>query len=163
MEDARRLRWFAAALLVVNVAATVVAVVVNLPAQFGGVGTDAGSEFLLRGTAISAPLLPVVLLLVVVALAARPGAWGWVGIVTAYLAAIVVGMGGIGELQAAPTQDTPRAVLTGAGVAWLVIALVLAVLTAAAGQERRRARTAPQAARTSAAGDGSDDPEHLVP
>ncbi len=72
---AARLRVFTLALLVLNVLATIVAVVVNLPAQFGGVGTDAGEEFLTRGTAISAPLLPVVLMLLVVVLAGRRDRW----------------------------------------------------------------------------------------
>ena len=73
MNAALRLRRFALAVLVLNVVATVVAVVVNLPSQFGRVGTDAGSEFLTSGTAISAPLLPVVLLIAVAALADRAG------------------------------------------------------------------------------------------
>ena len=61
-----RLWWFTLVLLALNVIATVVAVALNLPAQFGGVGTDAGDEFLSRGTAISAPLLPVVLMVLIV-------------------------------------------------------------------------------------------------
>jgi len=36
-----RLRRFTLVLLVLNVLATIIAVAVNLPAQFGGVGTDA--------------------------------------------------------------------------------------------------------------------------
>jgi hypothetical protein len=96
MSSAGRLRLFAAVLLVLNVLATAGAVVVNLPAQFGGVGTDAGDEFLTRGTAISAPLLPVVLLCIVVALSGRRDGWGWIGIAAAYATAITVGIGGWG-------------------------------------------------------------------
>lgn len=132
-----RLRMFAATVVVLNVAATVVAIVVNLPSQFGIVGTDAASEFLTSGTAISAPLLPVVLLLIVVGLAGRRDNWGWVGIGAAYLAAATVAVGAVGELQADPTQDTSRAVLVGAGVAWLAIANALAVLATAALRSRR--------------------------
>jgi len=56
---------------VLEVVATVVAVLVNWPSPFGGVGTDAGAELVTRGTAISAPLLPLVLLVLVVLLARR--------------------------------------------------------------------------------------------
>ena len=137
VSSAGRLRLLAAALLLLNAFATAVAVIVNLPAQFGGVGTDAGEEFLTRGTAISAPLLPVVLLIIVVALAARPSGWAWIGIAAAYATAIIVGIGGAGELVAQPTSDTPAAVLVLSGVAWLVIAAVLAVFATGAARERR--------------------------
>ena len=53
-----------------------IAVAVNLPAQFGGVGTDAS-----------------------------------IGIVLALLTAVMVGVGGLGEMAAEPTADTPEAVL----------------------------------------------------
>ena len=127
----------AAVVLVLNVIATVVAIVVNLPSQFGIVGTDAADEFLTSGTAISAPLLPVVLLLVVVAFAGRRDRWAWLGIAAAYLAALLVAIGAVGELQADPTEDTPRGVLVGAGVVWLAIAVVLAALATAALRSRR--------------------------
>ena len=142
MDAARTLRRFALAILALNVVATVVAVVVNLPSQFGRVGTDAGSEFLTSGTAISAPLLPVVLLIAVAALAPRRDRWGWVGVAAGYLTAVVVATGGIGEIGAEPTEDTSRAVLVGAGVVWLAIALALVVLTTAAVRERRSGTTA---------------------
>ena len=135
--SAGRLRLFAAALLVLNALATAIAVIFNLPAQFGGVGTDAGDEFVTRGTAISAPLLPVVLLLIVVALAGRRDGSAWIGIAAAYATALTVGIGGLGEFLAEPTIHTPRAVLLGAGLAWLAIAAVLAVLATGAARARR--------------------------
>jgi hypothetical protein len=122
--------------LVLNVVATIVAVVVNLPTQFGTVGTDAGREFLTSGTAISAPPLPVLMLVVVAVFAGRSDRWRWVGIVAACLTAVTVAIGGIGELVAEPTADTPQAVLVGAGVVWIAIALGLAVLATAAALER---------------------------
>lgn len=127
-------------MLVLNVVATAVAVAVNWPAQFGGVGTDAGGEFITRGTAISAPLLPVVLLLIVVGLAGRRDVWGWAGIVAAYLTAVVVFIGGLGELLADATPDTPKAVLVASGVAWAVVAVILSGLATAAVKERLSAR-----------------------
>ena len=131
------LRAVAATVLVLNTVATVVAVVVNWPAQFGGVGTNAADEFLTRGTAISAPLLPVVLLLLVLVLAGRGGVAGWVGVGAAFVCAVTVGIGGLGELMAEPTQDTPRPVLVGAGVVWLCLAVLLAATAARAAVGRR--------------------------
>lgn len=138
-----RLRRFTLVLLVLNVLATIIAVAVNLPAQFGGVGTDAGEEFLTSGTAISAPLLPVVLMLLVVLLAPRRDRWGWVGVALAYLTAVMVGMGGIGEMTAEPTADTSRAVLITAGIAWLAVAAVLVALATAAVVRAQKTATAP--------------------
>lgn len=138
MRANERLFRFAFAIVVLNLVAAAVAILVNWPAQFGGVGTDAGEEVFTRGTAISAPVLPVVLLLFVVWRARTPGSRGWVAIVAAYLAALVVFTGGLGEILAAPTVDTPKAVLIAAGIAWMVIAVVLVVLATAAASERRR-------------------------
>lgn len=138
MTASTRLFQFAAAVFVLNVIATAVAVAVNWPAQFGGVGTDAGDEFLLRGTAISAPLLPAVLLLVVALLARRPGAAAWVAVIAAYVTAVLVFVGGLGELVAEPTDDTPKAVLVTAGIVWAVVAIAFALLATAVIAERRR-------------------------
>lgn len=136
-EGARRLRLLAVGILLLNVVATVVAIAVNLPSQFGIVGTDASDEFLSSGTAISAPLLPVLLLLLVVLLAGRRDRWAWAGIAAAYLTAATVAIGGVGEMVAQPTADTPGWVLVGAGVAWIVIAAALAVQATLAVAGRR--------------------------
>ena len=125
--------------LALNVLAAIVAVIVNLPTQFGKTGTDAGEDVVTSGTAISAPLLPVVLLLAVLLLARRRGAWALAGIAAAYLAAVVVLTGGIGELTAEGTDDTPKAVLVAAGIVWSAIAIALAVLATRALRERRSA------------------------
>ncbi len=138
-----RLRWFALVLLVLNVVATIIAVAVNLPAQFGGVGTDAGQEFVTRGTAISAPLLPVLLMVLIVLLAPRRDRSSWAGIALAYLTAAVVGLGGVGEMVAEPTTDTSSAVLTISGIAWLVAAAVLIVLATTAVVRSRRPPAGP--------------------
>ena len=75
----RRLSVFALVVLVANVLAAALAVWVNWPSQFGGVGTDAGQDLLSRGTAISAPLAPV-LCFILVAVMVRFGNWvGWSG------------------------------------------------------------------------------------
>ncbi|MBA2349048.1 MAG: hypothetical protein H0V81_12205, partial [Solirubrobacterales bacterium] len=116
MDPAKRLRSFVVGVLVLNLAAAAVAIAVNWPSQFGQVRTDA-SENLLAGTAISAPVLPVALLLVTLLLASRPGAWGWVAIGAAYLTAVLFFIGAAGEFVAEGTADTPQSVLVTAGVA----------------------------------------------
>ena len=132
-----RLSVFALVVLVVNVLAASLAVAVNWPSQFGGVvGTDAGQEWLSRGTAISAPLAPVVCF-VLIAVLVRLGGWvGWLGIGLAFLTGVLVFVGGMGELIAEPTVDVPRAVLIAAGVLWGVIAVTFVVLAIAAARER---------------------------
>lgn len=132
-----RLSVFALVVLLANVFTTALAVAANWPSQFGGVvGTDAGQEWLSRGTAISAPLAPVVCF-VLIAILVRVAGWvGWLGIVLTFLTGVLVLVGGMGELIAEPTDDVPRAVLTAAGVLWGVTAAVFVVLGVAAARER---------------------------
>ena len=138
-----RLSLFAGGMVVANVLATALAVAANWPSQFGGVvGTDASQDWLSRGTAISAPLAPVVCLLLVAVLS-RLGGWaGWVGTGLAFPTAVLVFVGGMGELVAEPTADVGRAVLTMAGVLWTVVAVAFVVLGVAAVRERRAQRDA---------------------
>jgi len=132
-----RLSVFALVVLVVNVLAAALAVAVNWPSQFGGVvGTDAGQEWLSRGTAISAPLAPVVCFVLIAILVRLRGWAGWLGIGLAFLTGVLVFVGGMGELIAEPTVDVPRAVLIAAGVLWGVIAVTFVVLAIAAARER---------------------------
>jgi hypothetical protein len=138
-----RLSVFALVVLIANVLAATLAVAVNWPSQFGGVvGTDAGQDWLSRGTAISAPLAPV-MCFVLIAILVRFRTWvGWLGIGLAFLTAVLVFVGGMGELIAEPTVHVPRAVLITAGVLWGVIALIFVVLGTAATRERRGHRDA---------------------
>jgi hypothetical protein len=138
VDPAKRLRLFVVVVLVLNVVAAAVAIAVNWPSQFGQVRTDASEDFLAAGTAISAPVLPVALLLVTLLLASRRGAWGWVAIGAAYLTAILLFVGAVGEFVAEGTADTPKSVLVTAGVAWAVIAVILVVLATGAAKDRRR-------------------------
>jgi hypothetical protein len=138
-----RLSIFALVVLIANVVAATLAVAVNWPSQFGGVvGTDAGQDWLSRGTAISAPLAPV-MCFVLIAILVRSRTWvGWLGIGLAYLTAVLVFLGGMGELIAEPTVDVSRPVLITAGVLWGVIAVMFVVLATAATRERRGHRDA---------------------
>jgi drug/metabolite transporter (DMT)-like permease len=138
-----RLSLFALGVLIANVLAATLAVAVNWPSQFGGVvGTDAGQDWLSRGTAISAPLAPV-MCFVLIAILVRFDNWvGWLGIGLAFLTGVLVFLGGMGEFIAEPTELAPRGVLTMAGVLWGVIAAVFVVLAIAATRERRAHRDA---------------------
>ena len=112
--------------------------VLNWPSQFGGVGTDAGDELLTRGTAISAPLLPIAILVVSLLLVWRGGRSSTVGAVGIAITAALLLIGGIGELTAEETVDTPKSVLVVGGIVWIGVALSLLGLAIAALVERRR-------------------------
>ena len=129
---------FATAVVLLNFVAAAVAVAVNWPSQFGGVGTDAGEELLTRGTAISAPLVPIAILVVSLLLVWRGGRLLVVGLVGIGATAALFLIGGIGELTAEGTADTPKAVLVVAGIVWIGIALSLLALAIATFVERRR-------------------------
>ena len=138
-----RLSLFAVLVVVANVLATTLAVAVNWPSQFGGVvGTDAGQDWLSRGTAISAPLAPVACFVLIAVLVRLPTRVGWLGIGLAFLTAPLVFAGGMGELVAEPTDDVGRAVLVMAGVLWGAVAVAFVVLGTAAARERRDQRDA---------------------
>lgn len=96
----------------------------------------------MSGTAISAPLVPVVSLLIVLAFVHRRDGWFWLGIAAGYFTSISVAIGGFGELVAEPTEDTPKAVLVGSGIVFLALGLALAVLSTAAAAQRVRTGTA---------------------
>ena len=145
-----RLSVFAVVVLVANALLAALAVAINWPSQFGGVvGTDAGQEWLSRGTAISAPLAPAVCFVLVAVLVRLGGRAGWLGIGMAFLTAALVLVGGMGELIAEPTDDVPRAVLVAAGVLWAVVAAIFVVLGTAAARERLGQKPSPSRASSS--------------
>lgn len=76
MQARRKVIVFGMVVIAYHVVAGVLAVIMNWPAQFGGVGTDARAEVLTRGTAISAPLLPVLVLVVSLVLVKARGSVG---------------------------------------------------------------------------------------
>ncbi len=116
-----RMRLFAAGAAVLFlevVVLTPLAILTNLPAQFGGVGTDAGAEFIARGTAISAPLLPLLALAALVVLLLLRGerwaiALGAVGI--GLLGGLFI-IGALGEALSEGTREVSRSVLVASGV-----------------------------------------------
>lgn len=142
----RNLLVFGSALPLLNIVAALVAVAVNWPSQFGGVGTDAGDELVTRGTAISAPILPVAVLVASLLLIRRGGRLFIPGIIGVALTAALFLVGAVGELTAEATRDTPKVVLVVAGVAWILVGTTLLALAAAALVERGRARALPGSA-----------------
>ena len=127
-----------------NLLGTAVAVVAGWPAQLGGAGDPdrVAAEFLTRGTALSAPLGPLLVLALAVLLASRRGRAGGVGTGLLVLLGVAFVVGGLGEALAPDSADVPRAVLVTSGA--VAVGLALAVWTAAAGRvvAVRRARRA---------------------
>lgn len=111
-----------------NVATTLLAVQQNWASQFGIVGTDAGAEWPASGTAISAPLLPLGTLTIALVLLSLRSRWRILADAFVMLTCAMFIIGGIGEIVATPTDDTPRSVLVAGGTIAILIALVLAIL-----------------------------------
>ena len=137
----------AIAITVLNLVAIFVAVLANWPTQFAGPGTDAGKEFLNSGTAISQPILPAALLLVVIWRAREESSAGWAAVVAAYIAALFILVRALGEAMADPSGDTSKALMVSSGITWTLIAAGLAALATAAAKERRRDQPQPTAKR----------------
>jgi hypothetical protein len=126
--DVRRLRRVVLAVLAIEAVAIALGVGFALPAQFGG-GRDAdavGSEWLTNGTAISAPIFPLVAFALGALLAgARRAPLACAGLVLVALGAVALAVGSLGEAFAPDTPDVPRAVLIASGVVGCALALAL--------------------------------------
>ena len=130
----------ALALLVLHAVGTAVAVSANWPAQFGGVGTDAGDEWIARGTALSAPLAPLFVLCVAAVLASLRGWVSRVGAALVVLLSLLFMVGALGEAFAPATEDVSKAVLVASGIVGVVVAGAVLVVVATGGQRRVTAR-----------------------
>lgn len=129
---------FGIAVVVWNLIAAIVAVVVNWPSQFGRVGTDARADVITAGTAISAPGVPIAVLILSLLMVRVGKKWAGVGLAGYSIVALLFIAGGLGELFAQPTPDTPRTVLMAGGLSALTIAIVMLVLAIAAFKDRRQ-------------------------
>ncbi|MGH3135702.1 MAG: hypothetical protein ACRDPV_04325 [Gaiellaceae bacterium] len=118
--------------------ATLVALVANLPSQSGDAGDDAASEFVLRGTAISAPVVPLVVLVVAGLLALRQDRWGAVGTVGILVLSVLIVAGSLSEATAEATPDVSKAVLVASGLVGSAIGVALFVLGILELRRRRR-------------------------
>lgn len=136
----RKVLRFGIVVVVWNVIAAIAATAANWPSQFGRVGTDAKADVLTAGTATSAPALPIVVLLLALLMIRAGKAWAAFGLAGYGIVALLFIAGGVGELFAQPTRDTPRAVLVTGGLVAVAIAIVMLVLTVIAFRERRQAR-----------------------
>jgi len=115
----------AALVLGLQVLAAIVAVAANYPSRFDFDGRDAGDEWIARGTALSPPLLPMVLFVLATAMAFRRDRWGTAGAIGICLLALLFIVGSLGEAFGSPTEDVSRGVLMTSGVLGTVSALVL--------------------------------------
>lgn len=134
----RRVLVFGAAVIVLNVVTAAVAVWMNWPTQFGRVGTDAGADVLTSGTAISAPMAPLALLVVSLLLVRAGGRWTIAGLVGFCLVAVVFLIGGLGEAFAPATADVSKTVLVASGIGASAIVAPMLVLAVTAFTELRR-------------------------
>ena len=127
-------------------AATVVSVVAGWPAQFGGAGhPDAvATEFLTRGTALSPPLLPLVLFVAMALLSPRRGVTGVTATVVLMLLGVVFVIGGVGEAAAPATPYVPAVALTASGSAAVLLGLAVLALGGLALRERVRGDVRPR-------------------
>lgn len=128
----RRLFLIAVAILVIEILATVLAVALDWPAQFGGVGTDAGEEWASRGTAISPPLVPLILLGIAAGLLlVRARAATLLASVVAAILGVLFAIGSIGEAVADATPDVSQAVLLASGITGTLMGVALVAGAAA--------------------------------
>lgn len=120
-----------------NIVMTFVAIAIDAPSQFGIRGTDPAKEWVTSGTAISAPPLPLVLLIVGALLSTRRGIARLLGLLLVVAAASLFVIGGIGELAAEPTSQTSHGELVFGGVVALLFAAWLLICVAASIRSRR--------------------------
>jgi hypothetical protein len=124
--------------IALEVAGMIVAVAVNWPAQFGEAGTDAGAEALSRGTALSAPLLPLLVIGAAVVLLWRGAVRTGAAVLS--LVALVMLVGSLGEAFAPATADTPKVVLVSSGAIGVVLCAVVLTVAVAAWRAANRSR-----------------------
>jgi hypothetical protein len=135
---------FAFAVFVVALEAvlTVVGVAAEWPTQFGDPGDpdDVARAWIGRGTAVSAPLGPISVLLAAAILSRRRDRWELVGVGLIAVVALLMCIGALGEAFAEATPDVPRGVLVGSGILGVAIAAGLLGLCVRQLAERRRGR-----------------------
>ena len=112
-----------------QVVLALIASVADWPAQLS---TDRTSpegiiEWLVKGTAVSAPLTFLVGMVVVGAMALRRGALGFVGDILAIVMAVFTAVASLGESFATEPVTTPRIVLAGSGVLGIFLTLLIVV------------------------------------
>jgi hypothetical protein len=130
----------ALALLAFAVVGTAIGVVARLPYQFGGVGDAArvSEDFLSKGTAVSPPIVALVILVLGIVVALRPGLMGRLGSGLLALLAGVFFVATVGEIIGAGAFTGPTQVFV---IAWNLLgaALIAGMFAFGAGEALRRA------------------------
>jgi hypothetical protein len=143
--------WAIAAL---QVLLAIVASIADWPAQFAADGSspDGTLQWIVRGSAVSAPLTLIVGLVVVGLLATRQGALGTAGDVLAVLLGVAMLIGGVGEAVVKNHVDTPRVVPVGSAALSVALAAVVVWAVTLDLRTRQRARRALTATSSATAG-----------
>jgi hypothetical protein len=131
----------ALALVAFAVVGTGVGVVARLPYQFGGVGDAArvSEDFLSKGTAVSPPIVALVILVIGIVIALRPGLMGRLGSgLLAFLAGVFF-VATVGEIVGAGAFSGPTQIFV---IAWNLLGAVLIAAMFAFGA--REALAAPE-------------------
>jgi hypothetical protein len=114
----------ALALLAYAVVGTVIGIVARLPYQFGGVGDAArvSEDFLSKGTAVSPPIVAIVMLIVAIAIALPQGLVGRLGSGLLALLAGIFFVATLGEIFGASAFSGPTQIFV---IAWNLLGTVL--------------------------------------
>ena len=140
----RRLVWFAFIVLLLQVVVAIpVAIIFRWPYQFGGPGdpNSVARDVVFAGTAISAPVIPILVALAALTVLVRsPRWWGTLSAVAFCVVAVLIVIGGLGEAFAPSTPDVPRAVLITSGAVSAALGLTMLLLAAAELRDRVRAQ-----------------------
>lgn len=130
----RRLSNIAFVIIALNVLATILAIILDLPSLFDlpADPSPIETDWIARGTAISAPLAPIVLLAASALLVRRHDRWAIAGLIGVGLVSVLFLIGAVGEFTAEPAGNVSRAVLTVAGITWGATALALIALAISA-------------------------------
>jgi hypothetical protein len=129
---------------------TLVALIARWPYQFDGPGRpeDVARDMFFHGTALSAPIVPIMLPLIGFIFLSRSRRWwGALGTIGICLVAVLTLIGALGEWFAPATPDVPRAILVASGVVGAILAPTL--FLAAVADLIDRVRTARQSPRAS--------------
>lgn len=130
----------ALAVFVLQVLATLAAIAFDWRTCFqaSAAHEPVSNAFAASGSAISAPVMPLALLVAAGLLSRRNGRWGGAGAVGTCLVAALLAFGAVGEALSHPSSHTPEAVLVFSGAFGLAQAAALVIAALAT----RRARSA---------------------
>lgn len=117
----------ALALLVLAVVGTAIGIAARLPYQFGGIGEPSrvGEDFVTRGTAVSPPVVALVILAIAIVIAMQRGLVGRLGSALLAILAAVFFIPTLGEITGAGAFSGATQVFV---IVWALIGLAILVL-----------------------------------